>query len=118
MVPKDRADAETVGRIDVEAVNAPANRPLYEKRRKIFPRKAQGGFRKLNWAIMAATLGIYYLLPWIRWDRGPNSPDQAVLIDFPTQRFYFFFIEIWPQEIYFVTGLLILAALVQVRFVS
>ncbi|HMA15507.1 MAG TPA: cytochrome c oxidase accessory protein CcoG, partial [Kiloniellaceae bacterium] len=48
---------------------------------------------------------------WIRWDRGPNTPDQAVLIDFPGRRFYFFFIEIWPQEVYYLTGLLILAAI-------
>lgn len=104
-------DNAGIERIDVEAVNASANRPLYEKRKKIFPRKASGQFRKLKWAVLAATLGVYYLLPWLRWNRGPNSPDQAVLVDFPTQRFYFFFIEIWPQEIYFVTGLLILAAL-------
>ena len=33
-----------------------------------------------------------------------------MLIDFPNRRFYFFFIELWPQEIYYFTGLLILAA--------
>ena len=38
-------------------------------------------------------------------------PDQGVLIDFPARRFYFFFIEIWPQEVYYITGLLIPAAL-------
>jgi cytochrome c oxidase accessory protein FixG len=103
---------DTVERINVDPVNAPAQRPLYEKRRKIFPRKASGQFRKIKWIILAATLGVYYLLPWVRWDRGLNAPDQAILVDFPTQRFYFFFIEIWPQEIYFVTGLLILAALI------
>ena len=59
---------------------------------------------------MAVTLGIYYLTPWLRWDRGPGAPDQAVLIDLPARRFYFFFIEIWPQEVYYITGLLILAA--------
>jgi cytochrome c oxidase accessory protein FixG len=48
----------------------------------------------------------------VRWYRGPNAPDQAVLIDFPTRRFYFFFIEIWPQEVYYITGLLILASLI------
>jgi cbb3-type cytochrome c oxidase subunit III len=37
--------------------------------------------------------------------------DQAVLVDFPNRRFYFFFIEIWPQEVYYFTGLLVLAAL-------
>jgi cytochrome c oxidase accessory protein FixG len=34
-----------------------------------------------------------------------------VLLDLPARRFYFFFIEIWPQEFYYVTGLLVLAAL-------
>ena len=61
---------------------------------------------------MAVTLGIYYIVPWLRWDRGPYLPDQAVLIDFPSRRFFFFFLEIWPQEFYYVTGLLVLAALV------
>jgi cytochrome c oxidase accessory protein FixG len=51
-------------------------------------------------------------LPFVRWDRGPNAPHQAVLIDLPNRRFYFFFIEIWPQEVYYLTGLLIIAALV------
>ena len=60
---------------------------------------------------MAVTLGIYYAVPWIRWDRGPYLPDQAVLIDFPSRRFFFFFLEIWPQEFYYITGLLVLAAL-------
>lgn len=57
------------------------------------------------------TLGIYYITPFIRWDRGPNAPDQAVLIDLPARRAYFFFIEIWPQEVYILTGILILAAI-------
>ena len=67
---------------------------------------------RIKWAVLVVTLGIYYLLPFVRWDRGPNAPRQAVLIDFPNRRFYFFFIEIWPQEVYYLTGLLILAAMV------
>ena len=46
----------------------------------------------------------------MRWDRGPNAPTQAVLVDLANGRFYFFFIEIWPQEVYYLTGLLIIAA--------
>ena len=85
---------------------------LYASRVKIYPKEAHGTFRTAKWVVMAVTLGIYYLVPWIRWNRGPYLPDQAVLIDFPARRFYFFFLEIWPQEFYFVTGLLVLAALV------
>jgi polyferredoxin len=36
-------------------------------------------------------------------------PDQAVLLDLANRRFYFFFIEIWPQEFFFVAGLLVMA---------
>jgi cytochrome c oxidase accessory protein FixG len=86
--------------------------PLYEPRRKIYPQSVSGFYRRIKWAALLITLGIYYLLPFVRWDRGPNAPSQAVLVDFPNRRFYFFFIELWPQEIYYLTGLLILAAIV------
>ena len=50
-------------------------------------------------------------LPWIRWDRGTGLPDQAILIDMANGRLFFFGLEIWPQELYLVTGLLVIAAL-------
>ena len=84
---------------------------LYEKRKQIYPKLAHGRFRMIKWIVMAVTLGIYYLIPWIRWERGPGIPDQAVLADFSGEKFYFFFLEIWPQEIYYLGGLIILAAL-------
>lgn len=83
----------------------------FAKQQKIFPKRVWGKYRKLKWTAMIVTLGIYYLVPFLRWDRGPNAPDQAVLIDLPNRRAYWFFIEIWPQEIYIITGILILAAI-------
>ncbi|MBN2907600.1 MAG: cytochrome c oxidase accessory protein CcoG [Rhodobacteraceae bacterium] len=91
---------------------------LYSAREPIFPRRVSGRFRNLKWWIMAITLGIYYLLPWVRWDRGPNLPDQAVLVDLANRRFFFFWIEIWPHEFYFVAGLLIMAGLGLFLFTS
>lgn len=85
--------------------------PLYAAREKVYPKRINGNFRRLKWTIMVLTLLVYYLTPWIRWERAPGLPNQAVLIDFQTQRVYFFFIEIWPQEFYYVTGLLVLSAL-------
>ncbi|WP_394260076.1 cytochrome c oxidase accessory protein CcoG [Xanthobacter autotrophicus] len=90
----------------------PDDIPLYEARRQIYPQTVHGRFRTIKWIVLAVTLGIYYFLPFVRWDRGPDAPSQAVLIDFPSSRFYFFFLEIWPQEFYYVAGLLILAALI------
>ncbi len=94
---------------DVAAVQSPAL--AYAGRQKIYAKLAHGTFRKIKWAVMVVTLGIYYLLPWIRWDRGPNLPDQAFLLDFANQRLFFGPIEIWAQELYYITGLLILSAL-------
>ncbi|MCR9124715.1 MAG: cytochrome c oxidase accessory protein CcoG [Rhodobacteraceae bacterium] len=91
---------------------------LYKAREPIFPRRVSGKFRNLKWVIMAVTLGIYYITPWIRWDRGPSLPDQAVLLDLAHRRFYFFWIEIWPHEFYFVAGLLIMAGLGLFLFTS
>jgi len=85
--------------------------PLYAARRNVYPQRVSGTYRRVKWIVLCVTLGIYYLLPFVRWDRGPNAPGQAVLIDFPNRRFYFFFIEIWPQEFCYLTGLLILAAM-------
>jgi cytochrome c oxidase accessory protein FixG len=91
---------------------------LYAAQVPIFPRKVSGFFRTFKWWILVVTLGIYYLTPWIRWDRGPNLPDQAVLVDVAGRRFYFFWIEIWPHEFYFVAGLLIMAGLGLFLFTS
>jgi cytochrome c oxidase accessory protein FixG len=91
---------------------------LYAAREPVFPRRVYGFFRNLKWGLMIFTLGIYYLTPWIRWDRGPNLPDQAVLVDLAGRRFFMFWIEIWPHEFYFVAGLLIMAGLGLFLFTS
>ena len=91
---------------------------LYAAREPIFPRRVHGWFRNLKWVIMVVTLGIYYVTPWIRWNRGPNLPDQAVLVDLANRRFFFFWIEIWPHEFYFVAGLLVMAGLGLFLFTS
>jgi cytochrome c oxidase accessory protein FixG len=103
--------AATTAPIEASIEDLESEGPLYAARRKIYPQSVHGTFRRIKWTLLIVTLGIYYALPFVRWDRGPNAPDQAVLIDFPGRRFYFFFIEIWPQEVYYLTGLLVLAAM-------
>jgi len=106
-----------------EAVNRPMSPPqaqatleadeaeaLYAPRVRVYSARVRGSFRRAKWAILIACLSIYYVLPWIRWDRGPNAPDQAVLLDIWNERFWFFNLEFWPNEIYYLTGLLITAA--------
>lgn len=78
----------------------------------VVPQSVKGRIRRLKWTILVLLLAVYYVTPFLRWDRGPSAPDQAVLLDFEHGRLYAFFIEIWPQDLYFVTGLLVLASLV------
>ncbi|KQT54944.1 cytochrome c oxidase accessory protein CcoG [Aureimonas sp. Leaf454] len=108
---RERTGADGGAPGDVKPVNDREQRSDYVARQKIFPSKVRGPFRTAKWIIVAILLGIYWATPWIRWDRGPTAPDQAVLLDLARRRFYFFGIEIWPQEFYYVAGLLIMAAL-------
>ncbi|TCZ63013.1 cytochrome c oxidase accessory protein CcoG [Roseicella aquatilis] len=85
--------------------------PLYATRQKVYPKAVHGSVRRAKWLILALCLGLYYTVPLIRWDRGPEMPDQAVLVDMNAGRLFFFWIEIWPQEVYYLTGLLMLGAI-------
>ena len=99
--------------IDVEDVHSreeQRQQPLYAGRVEVYPKAVDGLIRRIKWAVLVVLLGLYYIGPWIRWDRGPNAPDQAFLIDLPNRRGYFMWIEIWPQEVYYLTGLLMLGA--------
>ena len=84
---------------------------LYKPRMPIYPKLVHGTWRKVKWAMLIVTLAIYYITPWIRWHRPGKLPQQAVLVDFAGARFYLFDLQLWPQEVYFITGLLVIAAL-------
>ena len=83
---------------------------LYANRVRVYPKAVHGPVRRVKWIVLGLCLAVYYALPWLRWDRGPGRPNQALLLDLSNERFYFFNVELWPQDIYFLTGLLILAA--------
>jgi cytochrome c oxidase accessory protein FixG len=83
---------------------------LYADRVRVYPRAVHGIARNVKWAILVLCLALYYITPWIRWDRGEGRPDQAVLLDIAHERFYIFGLTFWPEDIYLLTGALILAA--------
>ena len=109
--PSDPAGASAVTVEDVQSRQEQKAESLFAGRVKVYPKAVQGVVRRWKWIGLIVLLGIYYLTPWLRWDRGPDAPDQAILIDMDGRRAYFLFIEIWPQEIYYLTGLLILGSL-------
>jgi cytochrome c oxidase accessory protein FixG len=88
-----------------------AGEHLYANRVRVYPKSVHGPVRRVKWAVLVICLCIYYALPWLRWQRGVNQPDQAVLLSLWRERFYFFSLEFWPQDIYYLTGLLIMGAI-------
>ena len=88
----------------------PESGALYADRVRVYPRAVHGWDRRVKWAILCACLVIYYAVPWLRWDRGPGRPDQAVLLDIANERFFFFNLEFWPQDVFYLAGLLVLGA--------
>jgi len=83
---------------------------LYQKRIPIYPRSVKGRFRNLKYGILALAYGVYFLLPWVRWAR-PNAPDQAVIFDIPDRVFYIFGLTMHPQDMYWLAGFLVIAAM-------
>ena len=79
---------------------------LYAKRQKIYPREVHGVFAGLRVLGVAVLLGLYYVVPWLRWDGH-----QAVLFDLPARKFYIFGLTFWPQDFFFLAWLLVIAAL-------
>lgn len=84
---------------------------LFEARKRLFPQYVKGKFRKIKSILNFVFLSIYLFSPFLRFDRGIASPNQAILIDIANSKIYFFAIEIWPQEVYYLMGILIIAAI-------
>jgi cytochrome c oxidase accessory protein FixG len=84
--------------------------PLYQKRIPIYPRSVKGRFRNFKTGILVLAYTVYFLLPWLRWER-PNAPNQAVLFDLPRRHFYIFDLTIQVQDIFWLAGALIIFAI-------
>ncbi|MDE2047439.1 MAG: cytochrome c oxidase accessory protein CcoG [Betaproteobacteria bacterium] len=79
---------------------------LYEARREIYARSVRGWFQSWRWAMVWITQIVFYGLPWLSWNGR-----QAVLFDLATRRFYLFGLVLYPQDVIYLTGLLIISAL-------
>ena len=79
---------------------------LYEIRKKIYPRSVTGRFASWRVALVIATQVVFYGLPWLYW-----NDRQAVLFDLTARKFYIFGLVFWPQDVIYLTVLLILSAL-------
>ncbi|MEE9422875.1 MAG: cytochrome c oxidase accessory protein CcoG [Gammaproteobacteria bacterium] len=87
-----------------------ANEVLIQANIPVFPRSVKGQFRNIKWIILGVAYGVYFLLPWLRWERSVG-PDQAVLFDIVSRRFYLFDWVLHAQDLFWLAGFLVVAAL-------
>ena len=86
---------------------------LYQSEAKIQMRSVSGWFAGWRWALVWATQLLFYGLPWLQW-----SGRQAVLFDLGARRFYIFNLVLYPQDVIYLAGLLIIAALALFLFTA
>ena len=78
---------------------------LYQREAKIQMRSVTGWFAGWRWALVWLTQLLFYGLPWLQW----NSR-QAVLFDLEARRFFIFDLVLYPQDVIYLAGLLIISA--------
>jgi cytochrome c oxidase accessory protein FixG len=82
-----------------------AEESLYEVRKKLYVRSVSGLFATWRWGTVWVTQLLYYGLCWMPWNGR-----QAVLFDLVERKFYIFGMVFWPQDVFFLTVLLIISA--------
>jgi cytochrome c oxidase accessory protein FixG len=90
-----------------------AEQSLYEVRKKIYPRAVTGPFAAWRWVLVWATQLVFYGGPWLAW-----NDRQAVLFDIAHRKFYIFGLVFWPQDVIYLTVLLIISALALFLFTA
>ncbi len=86
-----------------------SNEQFVESKPSIQPRSIEGRFRNLKTGILALAYATFFILPWLRWERAVG-PNQSVLFDIPGRRYYIFDLVVHAQDIFWLTALLFLAA--------
>ena len=86
-----------------------AAKSLYQKHIPIVTRSVKGQFRTFKTAVMLLAYSVYFLLPWLSWQRTSAAP-QAILFDLGTRRFFIFNLTVYPQDVFWLAMLLFIAA--------
>jgi cytochrome c oxidase accessory protein FixG len=78
---------------------------LYQSQKKIYAKSTSGRFTNLRVLMVLVTQAIFYGLAWLPW-----NDRQAVLFDLNARKFYIFDWIFWPQDILYLTLILIVSA--------
>jgi cytochrome c oxidase accessory protein FixG len=84
----------------------PVIQPVIEPAHRIQPRATQGRLTRWRWAMVLLTQAFFLGVPWLQVDGR-----QALLFHLEHQRFDVFGLVLWPQDLIYLTGVLVASAL-------
>lgn len=79
---------------------------IHDVRQKIYMRSVTGLFARWRLIFVGLTQLFFYTIPWLNW-----NDRQAVLFDLGARKFYIFGMVLWPQDVIYLTLLLLISAL-------
>jgi len=105
-VPTEVPAWQPPGAVRLAAGAQEIEQTLVDLRQKIYPRSVSGWFAKFRILLVVLTQALFYGLPWLSWNGR-----QALLFDLGARKFYIFGMVLWPQDVIYLTLLLIISAL-------
>ena len=86
---------------------------MYRTENTIYARAVTGLFARWRWGLVWATQSLFYCLPWLMW-----NDRQALLFDLAARRFYIFGLVLYPQDLIYLTALLLISAYAMFLFTA
>jgi len=83
----------------------PAAVSFYEKHKIIYAKRVRGYFDNWRIALVIFTQALFYGGLWLTW-----NDRQAILLHLVERKFYIFGVVFWPQDVIYLTALLIVSA--------
>jgi len=83
----------------------PAPVSFYEKHKVIYAKRVRGYFDNWRVALVIFTQVLFYGGLWLTW-----NDRQAILLHLVERKFYIFGVVFWPQDVIYLTALLIVSA--------
>jgi cytochrome c oxidase accessory protein FixG len=79
---------------------------IFQKQAKLYPKSVSGWFARWRWVMVWLTQLFFYGAPWLQWNGR-----QALLFDLEQRRFFLLGLVLYPQDLIYLTALLVLSAL-------
>jgi cytochrome c oxidase accessory protein FixG len=91
--------------VKIQKSNDAQTKPNYSARSRIYVRAVKGTFENIRRFFGLIFLGLFAIVPWLQY-----QGKQAVLLDIAEQRFNFFAMTLWPQDLTILAYTLIVSA--------